>query len=36
MQLDVELDDIHQNLDATIDWTKNAMAKAKVDLRLLL
>jgi len=33
--LDAELDNINQNLDATTDWTKNTVAEAKADLRLL-
>lgn len=33
--LNAELDNINQNLDATTDWTKNTVAEAKADLRLL-
>lgn len=33
--LDAELDDVNQNLNATTDRTKNTVAEAKADLRLL-
>ena len=33
--LDAELDNINRNLEAKTDWTKNTVAEAKIDLRLL-